>query len=77
MNVIDRIPLPLNAIVTVLMLGAPFFPEPHLAQKWGILLAGTLTRPIYILDVFGICFRRSCSHYGSTAILVTPGPANP
>jgi len=51
MNFIDRIPLPLLIVVTVLMLGAPFVPEPHLVQKWQMLLDGTLTRPLDIFDV--------------------------
>jgi hypothetical protein len=31
---------------------APFAPEPHLWQKLKMLLAGTLTRPIDIFDLF-------------------------
>jgi hypothetical protein len=35
-----------------MMLGAPFVPEPHLVEKTRMLLAGLLTRPIDIFDLF-------------------------
>jgi len=35
----------------VLLVGfAPFYPEPHLVEKLRMLLAGTLNKPIDILD---------------------------
>lgn len=35
-----------------LLLGlAPFYPQPHLVEKLGMLLAGALTRPVDIFDV--------------------------
>ncbi len=52
MRFIDDIPLPLLIVVTLLMLGAPFTPEPHLVEKARMLAEGTLTRPIDIFDVF-------------------------
>ncbi len=52
MQFIDDIPLPVLILFAVLMLGAPFVPEPHLVEKARMLAAGTLTRPIDIFDVF-------------------------
>lgn len=52
MKFIDQLPLPLLLVITVLMLGAPFVPEPHLVEKMRMLAQGTLTRPIDIFDVF-------------------------
>ena len=45
---IPVIPLILAAIVLGL---APFRPEPHLVEKIRMLMAGTLARPIDILDL--------------------------
>lgn len=40
-------------IPLVLLLGfAPFYPEPHIVEKAGMLWAGTLTRPVDIFDLF-------------------------
>jgi len=40
-------------IPIVLLLGfAPFFPQPHIVEKLGMLLAGTLKKPIDIFDLF-------------------------
>ncbi len=51
MDLIDRLPLSL-AILAALTLGlAPFLPEPHLWEKLKMLAAGTLTRPIDMLDL--------------------------
>lgn len=36
----------------LLMLLAPFFPEPHAWEKIKMLAAGTLKRPIDIFDLF-------------------------
>lgn len=52
MKFIDQLPLPLLLVITVLMLGAPFVPEPHLVEKMRMLSDGTLTRPLDIFDVF-------------------------
>lgn len=40
-------------IPIVLLLGfAPFVPQPHLVEKIGMLMAGTLKRSIDIFDLF-------------------------
>lgn len=40
-------------ILLVLSLGfAPFYPQPHIVEKLRMLMAGTLTRPIDIFDLF-------------------------
>lgn len=39
------------AVVTVLLVPAPFMPEPHLWEKLKMLAAGTLVRPIDIFDL--------------------------
>lgn len=49
---LDRIPYPLLIAMTVVMLGAPFVPEPHLVEKARMLAEGLLSRPIDIFDVF-------------------------
>jgi len=39
-------------IPLALLLGlAPFRPEPHLIEKFGMLVHGTLSRPIDVLDL--------------------------
>lgn len=36
----------------VLLLGlAPFYPQPHIVEKLGMLLAGTLNKPLDIFDL--------------------------
>ena len=52
MQFIDRIPLPMLIILALLMIGAPFVPEPHLVEKMRMLSEGTLTKPLDIFDVF-------------------------
>lgn len=52
MQFIDRISLPFLVVISIMMLGAPFVPEPHLVEKSRMLLDGTLTRPIDIFDLF-------------------------
>ena len=52
MRWLDRIPYPLLVAAAVLMLGAPFLPEPHLVEKARMLAEGRLSRPIDIFDVF-------------------------
>jgi len=52
MRWLDRIPLALLAPAALLLAAAPFVPEPHLWEKLGMLAAGTLSRPIDILDLF-------------------------
>ncbi len=46
----------------VFMLLAPFTPEPHLLEKYRMLMAGTLRKPIDIFDVFW--------HLAPTALLI-------
>ncbi|MDD2881089.1 MAG: hypothetical protein PHQ58_11685 [Rhodoferax sp.] len=43
MRFIRELPFSILIIVTVLMLGAPFVPEPHLVEKARMLANGTLT----------------------------------
>ncbi|MEJ2619665.1 MAG: RND transporter [Candidatus Thiodiazotropha sp.] len=50
-NWLDRIPLQMIALPVVLLGLAPFVPEPHLWEKLKMLMAGTLERPIDILDL--------------------------
>ena len=38
--------------VAILLALAPFSPEPHLTEKIGMLLNGTLKKPIDIFDLF-------------------------
>ncbi len=52
MEWLDKIPLSLLIVAAVVMLLAPFSPEPHLVEKFKMLRAGTLTRPLDIFDVF-------------------------
>ncbi len=49
---LDRVPLGLLAVGALLLGLAPFVPEPHLWEKLKILVAGTLTRPMDIFDLF-------------------------
>lgn len=50
---LDKIPYLVLVPVAVLMLLAPFAPEPHVIEKLRMLKAGTLKRPI---DIFDLCF---------------------
>ena len=50
MRWIDRIPKWLLVVVAIYLAGAPFVPEPHLTEKWRMLLDGTLGKPIDIFD---------------------------
>ena len=52
MRWIDRIPKWLLVAVAVYLAVAPFVPEPHLTEKWRMLLDGTLGKPIDIFDFF-------------------------
>ena len=51
-NLLDKIPLPILAILALFLTFAPFVPEPHLWQKLKMLADGTLTKPIDIFDLF-------------------------
>jgi len=51
LKLIDSLPLP-HFIVLSLFLGlAPFFPEPHLFEKIGMLLSGELVKPLDMFDL--------------------------
>lgn len=52
MKWLDTIPYMLLAPLAIVLALAPFTPEPHLWQKLQMLGAGTLLRPIDILDLF-------------------------
>ena len=52
MDWIDEIPTGLLIVATILMALAPFTPEPHLVEKYKMLMAGTLRKPIDVFDVF-------------------------
>ena len=52
MSLLDRIPLVPLAIFAVLLALLPFVPQPHLFEKIGMLLDGSLTRPLDIFDLF-------------------------
>ena len=50
-KLINSIPLP-HFIVLSLFLGlAPFFPEPHLAEKIRMLMSGELIKPLDMFDL--------------------------
>ena len=51
-NWIDRIPLVLLIAVALLLAIAPIQGTPHLLEKLGMLMQGTLVRPIDIFDLF-------------------------
>ena len=52
MSILDRIPFPILAVLAIAMGLAPFYPQPHLLEKLGMLINGTLNRPIDIFDLF-------------------------
>jgi hypothetical protein len=52
MRWLDKIPLTMLVIITLLLGLAPFIPEPHLWQKLKMLAAGELVKPIDIFDLF-------------------------
>lgn len=52
MKWLDKIPLGPLALAAIFMSLAPFKPQPHLWEKVNMLMAGTLTKPIDIFDLF-------------------------
>jgi len=52
MEWLDRIPTGLLVVAAILMALAPFTPEPHLVEKFRMLMAGSLRKPLDIFDVF-------------------------
>jgi hypothetical protein len=51
MSFLDRIPYALLIFGALFMSLAPFSPEPHLVQKFNMLMAGDLHRPVDLFDV--------------------------
>jgi hypothetical protein len=49
---IKGLPYPLLIMMSVFMAFAPFQPEPHLVQKYHMLMAGKLSKPLDIFDFF-------------------------
>ncbi len=52
MNWIDRIPTTMLAFGAIFMALAPFSPEPHLVEKFNMMSAGLLNKPLDIFDAF-------------------------
>ena len=52
MKWLDKIPLGPLVLAAVFMSLAPFKPQPHLWEKLGMLMEGTLGKPIDIFDLF-------------------------
>jgi len=50
-NFIKSLPYPILIIMSIFMALAPFQPEPHLVQKFTMLMAGNLTKPLDMFDV--------------------------
>jgi len=51
MKWIDKLPLLPLAIGSLLLLAAPFVPEPHVIEKLVMLVNGELTKPVDIFDL--------------------------
>ncbi|MGB0723085.1 MAG: hypothetical protein ACPGU7_11900, partial [Gammaproteobacteria bacterium] len=51
-NWVDRIPTGPVVFAAIVLGLAPFVPEPHLWQKLKMLMAGTLSKPLDIFDLF-------------------------
>ncbi len=52
MKWVREIPWPMLLLAAIFLALAPFTPEPHLLEKLRMLVAGELTRPIDIFDLF-------------------------
>jgi len=50
-TLLDQAPLTLLAVLCVTLGLAPFLPEPHVWEKLRMLVAGTLTAPVDMLDL--------------------------
>lgn len=58
---VDQVPI-VGLLVAALLLGlAPFQPQPHLVEKFNMLLAGELTRALDIFD---------CVFHGAPSLLL-------
>lgn len=51
MGWLDRFPLGWLVAIALWLAVAPVVPEPHLTEKWRLLMQGTLSRPIDIFDL--------------------------
>lgn len=51
MGWLDRMPLGWLLVIALWLAVAPIQPEPHLIEKWRMLMQGTLSRPIDIFDL--------------------------
>ena len=52
MQFIDTIPITVLLILCVLLGLAPVVPEPHIVEKFRMLIQGNLRKPIDIFDLF-------------------------
>lgn len=52
MEFIDKTSVTLFIILALTLGLAPFLPQPHFIEKLGMLIAGELTKPIDIFDLF-------------------------
>jgi len=52
MKWLEKIPYSVIITIALFLALAPFVPEPHLWQKIKMLIAGTLTKPVDIFDLF-------------------------
>ncbi len=52
MKWIDKIPLPVLAVLALMLGLAPLSPQPHLWEKLIMLAGGALSRPVDIFDLF-------------------------
>jgi len=52
MEWLDRIPFAILVAAALLIGLAPIYPEPHMVEKFRMLVNGTLRRPIDIFDLF-------------------------
>jgi len=48
---IKNLPYPALILASIFMILAPFQPEPHLVQKFNMLMQGSLSKPMDIFDV--------------------------
>lgn len=51
LKLIDSLHLPYFIVLSLFLGLAPFFPEPHLVEKLGMLMSGELTKAIDIFDL--------------------------
>jgi hypothetical protein len=54
-QILDKIPYTILILLTVFMLLAPFYPQPHVVEKLLMLKDGNLKKPIDIFDLFYHC----------------------